>query len=301
MGGLCPLSTCKKKPKNDKSGKNWVENGPWFLIFEERTTDMSKMLVGKLVDTFKEKPFFTRDELFAFYRQFEPELKEGTFAWRVYELKKQGVIQSVKSGLYVVSEKPEFMPYISQGLLKVAKITSAKYANIALCMWETTWLNEFMLHQLTKPTLIVEVEKGFEDSVFYALQDWRHQGVFLNPDEKAMEYYLPATEHPVVVNKLISRSPLTERTENGVGLCLPTLEKILVDLIAEDVLFHYLQGNELIHIYESALSKYTINYSRLFNYARRRDKEDEIKKLMYTHMFHLIEGVFNDKGHMFHE
>jgi hypothetical protein len=64
-----------------------------------------------------------------------------------------------------------------------------------------------------------------------------------------------------------------------------------VDLFAEEKLFYYLQGPELIHIYENAISIYAINFTKLVGYAKRREREREIKQFMTNHMYHLVKDI----------
>jgi hypothetical protein len=255
---------------------------------------MTKVLENRLIETFKDKESFSREELFQFYRFFEPELKEGTFGWRIYNLKNKNIIKPLKRGLYVISHKPKYKPDVSPDLLKIVIQLSEKFDEVNLCVWESVWLNEFVQHQTSKSILFVEVEKGFEESLFYALKDNFHREVFVNPDERVIDYYIAESNQPVIIKKLLTRAPLMKRTDNKVKFYTPALEKILVDLFAEDRLFYYLQGSELMHIYENALSKYTVNYTKLFSYAKRRERDHDIKQFMTNHMFHLVKDIIDD-------
>lgn len=255
---------------------------------------MPKVLESKLIEEFKDKASFTREEILQFYRQFEPDLNEGTFGWRIHDLKNRNIITPLKRGLYVISNKPEFKPVFSSGLLELAKLLSEKFGEVKHCVWETAWLNELAQHQTGKSILLVEGEKGFEESMFYALKDNLHSEVFVNPDERAIDFYIAESKHPVIIKKLLTRAPLIKRSADKIEFNTPTLEKILVDLFTEKRLFSYFQGAELIHIYENALSKYTINFTRLFSYARRREREKEIKQFMIRHIFHLVTDIIDD-------
>jgi hypothetical protein len=255
---------------------------------------MTKVLENRLIAEFKDKESFTREELFQFYRCFEPELKEGTLGWRIYDLKNRNIIKSLKRGLYVISSKPKYKPDISPNLLKIVKQLSEKFDEVKHCVWETVWLNEFAHHQTSKSTMFIEVEKGFEESVFFALKDNLQSEVFLNPDEKAIDFYIAPSYQPVIIKKLLTRAPLMKRTEKEVKFYTPALEKILVDLIAEERLFYYLQGGELMHIYENVLSNYAINFTKLFSYAKRREREYDIKQFMINHMLHMVKDIIDD-------
>ena len=265
-----------------------------YRIFDKNWTAMPKILENRLIEEFKDKEAFTREELFQFYRYFEPELKEGTFGWRIYDLQNRNIIKPLKRGLYVFSHKIKYQPGISDALFKIAKQLSEKFDEVQHCVWDSVWLNEFVQHQSSKSMLFIEVEKGFEESVFYFLKDkWKNE-VFINPDENVIDFYITASNKPVIVKKLLTRAPLIERTEKKVEFYTPSLEKILVDIFAEKHLFHYLHGGELMHIYENALNRYAINYTKLFSYAKRRERESEIKQFMTNHMFHLVKDIIND-------
>ena len=56
---------------------------------------MKKFYEKQLLRRFEKQNTFTRDELFEFYSEFEPELNEGTFGWRIYDLKKKNIIRNI--------------------------------------------------------------------------------------------------------------------------------------------------------------------------------------------------------------
>ena len=255
---------------------------------------MPKVIENKLIEEFKDREYFSREELFDFFRYFEPELKEGTFGWRIYDLKNRNIIKALRRGLYVISYKPRYKPDISPSLLKIAKQLTERFDEINHCIWETAWLNEFAQHQTSRSTLIIEIEKGFEESLFYELKDTMRREVFLNPDKKTIDFYIAESKQPVIIKKLLTRAPLSKRTEKKVKFYIPTLEKILVDLFAEEKLFYYVQGSEMMHIYENALTSHTINFTKLFSYAKRREREQDIKQFMINHMFHLVKDFIDD-------
>lgn len=252
---------------------------------------MPKIIENSLIEAFKDREFFTREDLFEFYRYFEPDLNEGTFGWRIYDLKDKNIIRTLKRGLYVISYKSKYKPEISPELIRLAKRITDKFQDVKYCIWETEWLNEFSQHQASKRIILIEIEKDFMESLFYELKDASRNELYLNPDDKAIDFYIAEGNYPVVINKLITRSPIANRTEKRVRFYTPQLEKILVDLFAEEKLFYYLQGSELISIYENAISNYAINFTKLFSYANRRDREHDIKQFMTNHMFHLVKNI----------
>lgn len=248
---------------------------------------MPKIFENRLIEEFKDRSAFSREELSTFFRNFEPELKEGTLGWRIYDLTNKNIIKSVQRGYYTISYKPIYNPAISDEFLKLAKVISARFEDLKYCLWETDWINEFSQHQSGKKIIVIEIEKDFIESLYYVLKDSLDFEFFINPDETAIHFYISESHRPVIIKKLITRSPISKRTENKITFYTPLLEKILVDLFTENKLFYFYQGAELIHIYENVFKGYTLNKTKFFSYAKRREKAQDIKQFMAKHTYHL--------------
>ncbi len=252
---------------------------------------MPKIIENRLIEEFKNRDSFSREELFDFFKYFEPELKESTYGWRIYNLKKKNIIKSVQRGYYTISYKPGYNPEISKEILKIAKVISDRFEDIKYCIWDTNWINEFTQHQSGKKIVIIEIEKDFVESLYYELKDSFRFDFYLKPDEKMIDFYISENHRPIIIKKLITRSPISKKTEKNIKFYIPLLEKILVDLYAEKKIFYFYQGSELIKIYKNVLKNYTINYTKLFSYAKRREKEQDIKQFMNNNMYHLVKDI----------
>ena len=255
---------------------------------------MPKIIENRLIEEFKDRGSFSREELFDFFKCFEPDLREGTFSWRIYDLKNKDIIKPLKRGLYVISHKPKYKPEVSQQIIKLAKRITERFDEVKYCIWETEWLNEFSQHQASRRIILIEIEKEFVESLYFELKDSFRNDFYLNPDAKVVNFYISESNYPVVIKKLITRSPVGRRTENRIKFYTPLLEKILVDIFAEDKIFYFYQGSELVHIYKNAISNYAINFTRLFAYAERRGREQEIKLFLAQNMSHLVKEIIND-------
>jgi len=255
---------------------------------------MPKIIENKIIEAFKEKSYFDRDELHHFYLDFEPDLKKSTFSWRIYDLKKKDIIKTIGRGLYVISYKPKYKPVLTENVLKIARKTSERFEDIKYCIWESQWLNEFTQHQTSNQMIVVEVEKEFTESLYYFLNDSLRMDFFFNPDEKEIEFYISESTVPVVIKRLVTRAPISKIKEKKLVVPIATLEKIMVDLFADENLFHFYQGSELIYIFERILDRYSINLTKLFSYAKRRKKEQEIKQFISKHIPNFLEDIQYD-------
>ena len=126
---------------------------------------------------------------------------------------------------------------------------------------------------------IVEPDRDLAETVFYKLKDEGFDGVFLEPDAALMQMYVRERADSIVIKAMISRAPVRELE----GIEVPTLEKILVDLFCDEIVFSAFTGDELINIYAHALKRYSVDFSRLFNYARRRRRDKKLRAFMSSH------------------
>ncbi|NHB69348.1 DUF6577 family protein [Perlabentimonas gracilis] len=255
---------------------------------------MPRAIEKKLIDEFNGKESFSREELLDFYRGFEPDIKEGTLGWRIYNLKSKNIIKVLKRGVYTISYKPFFKPQLSTESLRLAKSIQEKFSDVKYCIWETDWVNEFSQHQSNKHIVIVEVEKDFVESTYYHVKDSFNFDTYINPDKKDVDFYIAESNFPVVIKKLVTRSPVGKIISKKAKVPVPLLEKILVDLFADNKLFYFYQGAELTRIYENTLKNYTINFTKLFSYAKRRDCEEDIKIFIEKNMSYMVKNLLDD-------
>ncbi len=246
-----------------------------------------KQLVGR----FEKGVTFSRGDLYDFYLEYEPELKDGTFGWRIYDLKKKDIIKSVGKGIYSLCDKPQYQPVLSEPAKKIAKLLARNFSDAKYCVWESSWLGEFSNHQSGSFFTILEVEKDLINSVFFNLKDNNVKDLFLQPGASEMEIYVQGKENPVVLKCLISRSPLQKINDKKLKINIPALEKILTDIYCDTDTFYFYQGKELETIFENAISRYTLDFSRLLAYANRRGKEIEIKEFLRRKFSRLTGGI----------
>jgi hypothetical protein len=235
-------------------------------------------IIKKLKDQFQQVPCFTRKELHDFYLNFEPELNESTFRWRIHNLKAKHLLRNIDKDTFSLSFKPSFTANIESKSRDIFLKVQKSYPHAKGCIWSTKWLNEFMLHQPFKFMTLLEVEESAVESVFHFLQDEGLKELFLEPDEKEIEKYISENSNPIVVKTLLTGTPLQKMDK----VVAPMLEKILVDIYCEKALFSAFQGSELSFIFKTCFEKYAINQTTLLRYASRRGKRLELTEFIIT-------------------
>jgi hypothetical protein len=227
-------------------------------------------------DRFKDRNSFTREDLLDFYLEYEPDIKKATFGWRIFDLRQKGIIRTIAKGVYVLSGKPEYKPHPSDKARKLARAFGRHLPGSNYCISETSWLNEFSIHQTNTSVIILEVDKDLLEPAFFTLKN-EIKDLYLQPGPKEMEIYVLQKEDPVVLKSLISRSPTQGKRDKNLTVNLPHLEKLLVDVYCDRQIYFFYSGVEHGNIFSNAFDRYAVNLSRLRNYAKRRGKGIEVE------------------------
>lgn len=231
----------------------------------------------KLLKAFEPNETIRRPALLSLLSEQYPNAKLTTLDWHIHTLLEQGKLLRRGRGSYaIVANQPlpsSFDPHLPDELVETGKRLGRKFALTTTCVWSTSVLHSFLQQQPFITYWIVETER---DAVNSVLDCMIHDSVIsklLVPiiraeDLMLMERYSPETSIIMLVKPLISEAPVQQ---NSAGLTVPTLEKILVDLVADTDVFG-LFTEELPSLYTKLDSRFILNQDRLRRYARRRHK-----------------------------
>ena len=248
-----------------------------------------KTSIEKAREHFRMREYFTSEELWDFWRKRDHDLNRNTFYQRVNRLKNESSLTEILKKTYTFAEKPYFNPQKEKTLERIVDIFMEKFPDIDYCIWQTSWLHEFMIHQPGRQFIIFETEKDVVESVFFLLKSSKWQ-VFLKADNTTIDYLFMEDKEVIVVKSMISRTPLLIQTKTSI----PSLEKILTDVFCDAKLLSPYSDQELSNIFKYAQKKYQINYSRLLNYANRRNKKKEVLELLLQFADDSLKEILND-------
>lgn len=246
-------------------------------------------IIEQLKHAFKGHESFSRDALYNFYLQFEPDLKETTFRWRIYNLKEKNLIRPISRNEFTLTYKPVFKPQIEEIERKIFTLIEKEFKSLKQAIWSTRIINEFMLHQPIRFFTILEVEKDAIETVFHFLKDNNIKNVFLQPEEREIDRYVSELTNAIILQALISKAPLQKAKKVNTV----TLEKLLVDLFSDRKLYNAYQGSELVYIFNNAYHRYSIDFTKLFSYAQRRRKETDLIDFL-SNKTEIPKTIFND-------
>lgn len=239
------------------------------MYFRKIFIATDKLNIDQLKDRFKDTESLTTIDIIQFYRIAEPKLKTTTINWRIYTLVQMGVLTRIGRGKFNLGTGKIFIPEISNKLKTINSKLKREFPFLEICLWNTSAFNEFMLHQPGRFYILVEVEKDAAQSVFFFLKESKYS-VFIEPTKDLIDKYLPDEKETLIVKPLVTEAPL-QKIER---LNTVTIEKMLVDVFCDDVIFSAQQGSEMRTIFQEAMNKYIVNENRMLRYADRRRKKE---------------------------
>lgn len=235
---------------------------------------MAETLEKHINSYFKESEKLSKQKLVSSIKKDFPNWSDNTINMYLSKLKKAGCINTPSRGIYKMDRNISFHPPISTNLKRVFNRVKREFPYVNFCIWDTVWLHDFMRHQPFKHYVVIEVEKEVSESVFIYLSK-TNKNVFINPNEEIFDRYIHNHHEVLIVKNMVSESPLIEKDK----INIPTLEKLLVDMLIDTSLFAA-QQNEKEFIMRSARQKYTLNKLKMRRYAIRRNRKEEIEKLL---------------------
>ena len=211
-------------------------------------------------------------------KSIRPNLSEGSYQWAISSLVRDGDIIRLGYNEYSRSDRPpkkEYYPLYSGLASELKNNIHDRYPYIVFTVFETVLMNDFLNHLIAQNTIFIQVEKESSIFVFRYLQDSGYRNILYRPTENEIDLYW--SKDAIVVTNLISEAPLRSDDPHTI-----MLEKMLVDMIADKLIRSTYSKAELPDVFQQVQDRYYLDRIRLLRYARRRNRENEIK--------HYLEG-----------
>ena len=170
--------------------------------------------------------------------------------------------------------KPAFHIIPDEKTSKLFKGLKAALPFSQISIWHTDAILPLM-HDIPNFSLtIVGAERFAVGSVADALENLTDSLILQDSEKSTLSRLTPGREL-VVVTPQVSQAPV----EVMDGVTVPTLEKILVDILCDNAL-HALTGSEAYATYAAAISRYAVSRKTLLRYAGRRNRTEEVNAIL---------------------
>lgn len=217
---------------------------------------------------------YNRDDLFRIFNKEKKTLTDSAFRWTLYNLQKEQLLFRTDYDTYTTTEPhtlPVYRPLYTDNAKSVIHDMEQKYPGLSFVVFESVLLNEFLNHQIAQNTIYIQVEKDVSTYIFDSLQQEHPGNILYKPNAKDFERYW--TPGCTVILELVSQSPLSAEYPHEI-----TIEKLLVDILADKSIAATFSPSELPFIFENVMESYLIDKRRMNRYASRRAKTKEIEK-----------------------
>lgn len=234
------------------------------------------MWIDNALNKLSNDRIYCRDDLYTVLLDEKPDLNYNTFKWTLYNLVLKKKIYRIDYNTYTIEENKElpiYKPAYSKDAVNILNKLNSRFSKIQFVVFESVLLNEFLNHQIAQNTIYVEVEKGFSSYVFEELKDEYNKNVLYKPTKQELDKYW--AKDCIVVLDLITQSPLNVREPHEISI-----EKLLVDVIAEKSISGIFDSFEIVDIYKIVNNDYRIDKRKINRYANRRGKGREIKQYL---------------------
>lgn len=191
------------------------------------------------------------------FRALMPGVPEQTVFSRIRSLERSGLLYQSGRGKYSLGTKPVYKEEIFPKMMELSSALTLEFVGATLC-----------ISSLDKSNILIETDRVEVDRMLIFLRE-RYKGVYsLREAIRNREFLKDA----IIVKPIITDAPLILAE----GLTAPSLEKKLVDLIADRAFFHF-EDSDLKREFQRAFEVYPININRLLRYAGRRNVAKKVK------------------------
>ena len=234
-------------------------------------------LKDEIIKNIPEGCILNRQDLMEFAIAVNNEFKETLFRNLLEKLMEDGELIRIGRNQYrkatAADHREVYQNQYSKEAQIVIELLKEKYPLLEYRVWEINWLNEFWNHQIAQNKIFVEVERMGCDFVYTELADDFQGKILLRPNEK--ELYRYGTANTIIVDRLVSEAPKGHPDNHNTPL-----EKIVVDLFANRNLRSMVHIGEYAKALNDMFGKYYIDQTKLFRYAARRSKKEEIYRFL---------------------
>ena len=221
----------------------------------------------------------TRQDILDLVRASEPEFRAGQMKRLLANLIETSKIEHVGHNRYrkimKTVNKAKYENRYSETALKIIAIMEEEFPLVDYRIWELSWLNEFVNHQLGRNYIFLEVEKDGCEFIFDRMMSDFAGKVLLRPDQNQVTRY--GVNDSIIIDRLVSESP---KGKTEVYYLSP--EKLVVDLFANKRLKGMLSMGDYPEALEAVFTVYEVDQVKMFRYARRRNKEKELKEFLLS-------------------
>ena len=220
----------------------------------------AKLFEDVLVKLKERRPYFRVEEIQTLAREEELALKDSSLKVYLSQAVKQGLIHDAGRGWY--SRLSEHVPLDPKPVARLIRAVEKAFPLLEFTVWSTAQINPWMHHLLAQPVAFLHAPADTLESVGDKLRDLGWE-VAVNPTPSLGPKSVRPGEKMVVLRPAMSKQPPGDGRQ-------ATIEKILVDLIAEAPRLALMDDTEAQGVATAILNQFLVQIAVLQRYADSR-------------------------------
>jgi len=230
---------------------------------------ITKNITDSIDGLLRQAPYFSIHALREYLAAQGLSYKPDTVKSYLSRQKKEGKIFDAGRGWYSSIAEPYQLDTVP--VEKLVGELKVEFPLLDFACWSTAQLNEMLRHQLAKHVQFAYVERDAIDSVAEGLRSMGYH-TYANPGKQEIERSFSIEENTVVVLPLTTKAP----HEDGFA----SIEKIMVDVLADTECFSIINIPEFIEGAKKSISDKRVDIAAFISYSTRRetDVSEIIKK-----------------------
>ena len=228
-----------------------------------------------LLKTIPDSRVLTRQELYNLFKTAKSELSYNSVGWLIETGLKENLLFKVGADSYSTKndERKIYEPSYSDYAKEVLSTMEELFPELEYTVFELLQLNEFVNHLYSQNIIVLQIEKDLCSFTFESLSEKYSGKVLYKPSVEDLGRY--KSNNCIILENRISESPCDKTVPHSI-----TLEKLLVDCVADKIIHELIPSSEIANIYENANLVYRTDITKIRRYARRRNVWGRVEELM---------------------
>ncbi|MCD8386961.1 MAG: hypothetical protein LUD17_08735 [Bacteroidales bacterium] len=221
---------------------------------------------------------FSYRDLYSYFDSQGIEYQRSSILTRLKRLVCDGVLKRVGTGVLSLADTvlPSFQPVFTTEMEQIEKLLHHAFPLLDICIWHIDDIKSMSHYFVNLDIIYIETERDSVESVFNFLNECiTDRKVFISPSKEDYQHYIIG-EPSIVVRPLMSQAPVKKYGDKSLR---SSLEKLLVEAVCDDD-FEVWHGYQALRLYDTAMDRYSVNLPRLMRYASRRNRKEEISKII---------------------
>ncbi len=252
-----------------------------YLTKVPKHSNNNYMWSQEILTILPESQTLNRNEILDFLKSKGENISRQSLCWIIDEGIKNQLLYKVGPDSYSRKDDSRkfYNPVYSDAAKELSNVMEKQYPELQFSVFETLLLNEFVNHMISMNCIVLFVEKALCAFTFDFLNERYPGKVLYNSKAEDIERY--KKENTIILANAVSEAPANKQKPHDI-----TLEKLLVDCVADKSVKTLIPSSEISNIFENSRMLYRIDINKIKRYSKRRSVWERVEPLLTSEEKH---------------